>query len=201
MSGFEGAVGAFAMPASARQAALLLHTMPAADRGWLLQQLPASQRTEAEQLLAELAELGVPADPRLLDEVLAPVTTGAPPLRLPSTEGDRLVQRLGQLPPRSIGAALQTESDVLVARVLRLAPWPWREAVLDHLGPTRRRRIQEHMLSAPVPVAWNALDLALLDVLCSHAERGSVNGSGHPVAPRAPHTWRERAREFWKVLR
>jgi len=195
MSGFEGAVSAFDMPASARQAALLLHTMPESDRGWLLQQLPPSQRAGTEQLLAELVALGIPADPALLNQVLA---QAAQPGRVPSSQEERLIHRLGELPSRSIGAVLQSESDGLVARVLRLAPWPWREALLDHLGPTRRRRIQEHLSSEFTAVAWNALDLALLDVLCSRAEQGAGRGPSRPFALTARRPWGNRLQDTWR---
>jgi hypothetical protein len=43
-----------------RRAALTLHALAAPDREWLLEQLPATDRTALRGLLAELRELGIP---------------------------------------------------------------------------------------------------------------------------------------------
>ena len=54
---------------SARQVALILHGLADADRAWLLGRLPPAQVGMLEPLLAELRELGIPADPELAAQV------------------------------------------------------------------------------------------------------------------------------------
>lgn len=172
-----------------RKTALLLHTLRAEDRAWMLKQLPSPHRDEVHALLSELAELGVPADKSLLDEVLANPhavdTRPAVPLAESSAE------RVARAPARVVAPLLQAEPDVLVARVLRLAAWPWREAVLDLAGPTRRRRLQEYGIDV-TNGPRTALDDALVDALA-----GRLGSSGSE----SPPTWPARLRAHWSTWR
>lgn len=144
------------VPHGARQAALLLHTLGDTDRQWLLNQLDAHARSEAQTLLAELVALGVPADPSLREAVLAPAqaaigaraadAASLPPLSsLPTSASARLAQATVV----EMAGLLKNEPDALIAALLREAQrayageWVWRSGVLDRLGPTRRRRIGE----------------------------------------------------------
>ncbi len=148
--------------AGARQAALLLHTLVETDRRWMLARLPASARSEAEHLLAELATLGVPTDPRLLDQVL----TGSARAPVPAASPR---QRLDTATAVEVADLLQGEPDALVARLLRAGDWPWRNGVLERLGPTRRRRIEE--LRAGMAVASGAVSELLVEALAVRLER------------------------------
>lgn len=142
----------------ARQAALLMHTLADADRRWMLGQLDPAARAEAEQLLVELATLGVPTDPALLDAVLtrAPrngtgngngngARSGTTAATSTSAAGSDLpLDRLAHATVPEMVALLQNEPDALIACLLKEAhhaDWPWRTGLLDRLGPARRRRI------------------------------------------------------------
>jgi hypothetical protein len=57
--------------AGRRRAALTLHALAASDREWLLEQLPASDSSALRGLLAELQELGIPADAEVIRSALA----------------------------------------------------------------------------------------------------------------------------------
>ncbi len=149
--------------AGARQAALLLHTLIETDRQWLLDRLSASARSEAERLLAELATLGMPTDPRMLDQMLAG-RAGAP---VPAAASSR--QRLYAATAVEVADLLQGEPDALVARLLRAGDWPWRDGVLERLGPTRRRCIEE--LLAGVAVATGPVGESLAEALAARLER------------------------------
>lgn len=59
------------VPAGRRRAALTLHALAAADREWLLEQLPHQDRLALRGLLAELRELGIPADGDVIRAALA----------------------------------------------------------------------------------------------------------------------------------
>lgn len=176
----------------ARQAALLLHTLAPRDRDWMLSQLTPAQQDEARRLLAELGELGVPSDPSLLRDVLGAATERAPAGGTPAAAvaGRPTVERMSRLPAGTVAALLQQEPDALVARVLRIAAWPWRDAVLDVLGPTRRRRLQDVASNGMAPPRSAALDSALLDTLCARAA-GMVPAAG--TMPR----WPQRLRNRW----
>jgi hypothetical protein len=68
-----------------RKAALLLHAMRPRDQRWILDQLDANQRMVLQDLLAELKELGIPAEPSLLDAV-ADRYTGPLPSEISESE-------------------------------------------------------------------------------------------------------------------
>ncbi|OWQ46385.1 hypothetical protein CDL60_12935 [Roseateles noduli] len=123
----------------ARQAALLMHTLGEADRRWMLGQLDPAARAEAEQLLVELATLGVPSDPALLDAVLTRATRnvsgngngngngsgndhGARSATTASTSAagaDLPLARLAQATVPEMVALLQNEPDALIACLLQ----------------------------------------------------------------------------------
>lgn len=56
-----------------RRAALTVHALPPMERDWLLAQLGDAYRASLQDLLAELASLGIPQDPQLVRQALAVV--------------------------------------------------------------------------------------------------------------------------------
>jgi len=54
-----------------RRAALTLHALTVDDRNWLLERIDAPARQAMLDLLDELAELGIPSDGSLVEQVLA----------------------------------------------------------------------------------------------------------------------------------
>jgi hypothetical protein len=163
-----------------RKAALLLHSLPAPDRDWLLAQLAPAQRQGVQRLLDELQELGIPAEPQLLDEVVGP---GAPVAADPEAAQ---VDRVQRADPAAVAAWLQREPVGLVVRVLRLHDWRWTHEVLRQMGELRRREVQAVLAGVPprAPLRTRG-DAQLLALLVQRLERTP----GAPVlAP--PAAWR-----------
>ncbi len=123
--------------AGPRKAALLLHAMASETRLWLLSQLPEAQAETLRGLLAELSELGIPADETLLREVLADPDNAT---AAPSTDAQLAV--IEQAGPGTLWLALRDEPAGLVARLLALFDLRWEQAFLDQLGPSKRHQVQ-----------------------------------------------------------
>ena len=127
-----------------------MHALDRADRLWLLAQLPAVERERLEFMLEELAALGIPADRGVLDEVVsaAPPEEAAPPAARVDTphkpiDSSQQQSALSRLDPAVLVKLLRKEPAGLIARLLASHAWPWRDAVLEQLGPARRREIEE----------------------------------------------------------
>lgn len=133
---------------SLRNAALLLHAMPADDRGWLLAQLLPGERQGLEALLAELQALGMPADRSLL-AALSDDPARPPANELQSaTSGGQMRLALSSPDPRTmacIAAIVSSEPPALIAMLLDIADWPWHAAVLARLDGVRRRKVDEFL--------------------------------------------------------
>lgn len=144
----------------ARRAALLLHAMAEPDRRWLLDALPASQRSLLEALLEELVAMGVPVDQAWVDDAVANA-----PASPHSGNAAAMVH------------ALCEEPDRLIAQVLRCGPWPWQGELFAALPPHRRRAVQDLLqdgAESPVP---QALREALLAGLRDRSGAGSVSAT------------------------
>lgn len=169
-------------PASARQAALVLHAMQEADRNWILAALMPAQSLSLKSMLVELHELGVPADARLLRQVL-PKHNGEEPSRF-SSLGSRLtgliessmhaittsqaleadlredktvfsLQAMAELSPTqidSLASVLRNEPAGLVARLLQMRPWMWQEVLLSRLGAVQRRKVLDELKNRSEPI-------------------------------------------------
>lgn len=123
--------------AGPRKAALLLHAMAGETRLWLLAQLPEAQAEILRSLLAELQELGIPADQDLLREVLAD-----PDLAEAAPDAASQLSVIEAAGPGSLWLALRDEPAGLVARLLALFDLQWERAFLDQLGPSKRHQVQ-----------------------------------------------------------
>lgn len=137
-----------------RRAALLLHAMAPADRDWMLRQLPGDENARLQELLRELAELGIPHDRTLLKQVLAAPGPAPAPVREPTLGAQTLAYEQPALTPREtldaanparLALVLREEPVELVAMLLALQEWSWREAFLRHLGPLRSGQVQERL--------------------------------------------------------
>jgi hypothetical protein len=136
-----------------RRAALYLHALHVADRAFLLEQLAPSDRERLEGLLNELKVLGFPADREWAQlatvEPSQAVDLAASHDRMPGVSTDVATVALMAASPAVIGPVLLAEPDALVAQVLASRPWPWRDAVLQNAGVSRRRTIAEHLQEQP----------------------------------------------------
>lgn len=116
-----------------RRAALALHALAPGDRDWMLARLPAPERPALERLLAELRELGIPAEP-LPEGTL----DAAKAVEASCTPRDRLRAAAAL----DVARAVEGESPRLVARVLAIEAWPWRDELMKRLSRARRRAVE-----------------------------------------------------------
>lgn len=145
-----------------RQAALVLHALVAKDRHWMMQQLPGAQRELVRPLLEELAQLGLPADKSLVDEVLGNMRTPQP-IDVP------VASALEQASAHEVALLLQDEPDALVGKLLSLQAWAWKDKFILLLPPDRRAAVLQSLASythdAGKGIVSPELDAALLQEL------------------------------------
>jgi hypothetical protein len=135
-----------------RHSALLLHGLNAPDRQWILAQLGAEQRAGLESQLAELKDIGIPADPTLIEAALQ-ARQNRPPIAQDSGPGAALRQAPGAAVLRLLGP----EPAWLIAAVLSLEPWPWREAIFVGLDASKRERVRQAIGQRAAPKLAQAL--------------------------------------------
>lgn len=130
-----------------RRAALTIHALQEDDRRWILARLAPQIQQALEPLLAELAELGIPADSRLIEEVLQ---------GQPGTDSAQVQapwrRELAAADARRLEELLQGEPPAMVARILSAGPWPWEHDLLAGLPPDRRDAVlagREALVSRP----------------------------------------------------
>ncbi|CBJ37726.1 putative flagellar motor switch protein FliG [Ralstonia solanacearum CMR15] len=138
---------------STRSAALLLHALTIQDREWVLQKLGSSDRARLRPMLEELREMGIPADPAIVEHTLGamPFLAGSGELsasvagrgqaRLSAAVAD-LIARLNPVDPVALAEVLRFEPPRAIAHVLLITDWPWRAAVMARLGPSVRSRVE-----------------------------------------------------------
>jgi hypothetical protein len=115
-----------------RQAALVLHGMRVEDRAWAMRRLSPQSRTILQGLLDELNALGIASDPAL---VRAATAATVPSHAIKATPAVKAT-------PALVFAVLRQEPDALIARVLKLQAWSWREDVLALLGAKRTAQVE-----------------------------------------------------------
>jgi len=102
-----------------RQAAAALHGLHELDRSLILEQLAPADQATLRSYLAELSALGFEA---------APLADIAP----------RQSAELATAPAAVIYSLLEHEPAALVAQVLAVQPWGWRDELLALCTPARR---------------------------------------------------------------
>lgn len=153
-----------------RQSALLLHGLSKPDQRWLLSQLPESDRLILSQHLAELKQLGIPAEPALLDKATgARAASAAGPLHAAALP---MVQQM-----------LADEPVWMVAQVLALAEWPWRDALLASLPDGQRDRVAA---VRPAPLHPQAAERLMARLTERLALQGGLAMPAHRRGPRGP---------------
>ncbi|PRC93911.1 hypothetical protein [Solimicrobium silvestre] len=141
-----------------RQSALLLHGINKVDRQWILAQLAEEQHVQLSTHLEELTQMGMLANRSLVEGLLsraagksdAPATsTEQPGYALRSAHADVVLHLLNK------------EPTWLIAAVLSIEAWPWREAIYIGLDASKRDRVK-HALRETLP---KKLGLALITQL------------------------------------
>ena len=161
-----------------RQAALALHGLAPVDQEWLLSRLPVQRSAELRELLEELRDIGIPADPELIGHAIAtrPATAAQP--------GQRAARSM-TLSAQQAHTLLAGEPDELIAIVLSGDGWPWREAFLARLASYRSQRIRE-MAASRVP--GPALRRAVLDTFAGRAEL-CADAAPASISAKPSRTW------------
>jgi hypothetical protein len=111
----------------------MLSSLAGVDRDWMLARLQADEQTGLRVLLEELRGLGLAPSASLVKE-LALSRAAAEPVPISVA-----------VSAATAFAVLAREPDWLIALVLRLRPWPWRESFLRLLGTEWRMRVQESL--------------------------------------------------------
>ncbi len=156
-----------ALQPRARRAALLLHTVSANDRDWLLAQLSADERRLMDPLLAELRDLGIPIERELLAEVAG--------------GGADEVGGLAGADPALVARVLAAEPLDLIARVFALGPWSWSGAVLTAMSPVRREQLRDRLTSANRPAGPRSLlDARLLELVQARVQQSTQASTSLP---------------------
>lgn len=145
-----------------RKAALVLHALGAQDRHWVMQRLPELQRDLVQPLLEELAQLGLPADKGLVDDVLGSMPT-------PHRMDLPVASALEQVSAHKVALLLQDEPDALVGKLLSLQAWPWKDHFISLLPRERRAAVLQSLASytrdSGAGIVAPELDAALLQEL------------------------------------
>lgn len=165
-----------------RQAALLVHGLAPADAEWLLAQLKPGQQRQVRELVAELRQLGIPAQPM----PVSAMPTAAPSANPNVIVDDSPAARVRAASPAALSEVLRAEPPALTARLLSLEEWPWRDALLVELGPHKRRQVESALISSPAcpPQLGAALVATLLPTIEMAAAR-SIAAVPKVVAPPA----------------
>ena len=198
---------------NARQAALTLHAMAPHDAGWLLQQLPAIESAELQSLLEELRDLGIPSDPRLLDELRQGDAEPRGPAPADCAHSDELpvealMHELDTARADLLLPILKSEPVALLAFLLSLKSWSWAESLLAALETHRRLSLRLQIDSLDVsagaaPPQAAQLQLALLRRLLQRYRNAEASVSSQNTAGAHPsgfaRWWQER-RRFWSSI-
>lgn len=168
-----------------RKAALVLHSLGTRDRHWMLQRLPSAHRELLQPLLDELAQLGLPADPGLVNQVLG----GLRSLAAVEPVGRSTLE---QASAPDIDLLVRGEPDALVGKLLSLFPWRWRDDFIALLPATRRGAIilAEASSARDAGAGISAPDLAAALLQELEARLGDLPQAARP-ARRLLSRWRK----------
>ncbi|MDM5179191.1 hypothetical protein F2P44_15985 [Massilia sp. CCM 8695] len=158
-----------------RRAAVALHGLGAQDRGYILDALPGSDRTELLACLAELDELGFSSDPSSLEDALG----SAPPA--PGGAGLNPSERMARATSAQMFALLEDEPNALIAQVLGMQRWVWGEPCLALFAPARQDKIRAALAA---PVAAPARAAFLLGAVAARLEQAAPTPASSARNPR-----------------
>lgn len=169
--------GPSTVSAGARRAALLTRRLDPADRAWLLGCLPAHQRVQLETLLVELAELGIPNDADVLQQVLNEARTHA----LPSDD-HQFLRHLSGAQIGVLASCLRAEPATLTRRLLQVEDWPWREQLMAAWDAAWRGQV-DAAADACAPRLQQALVRGIARRVRMMSEQAAVPSPNVPAGP------------------
>lgn len=126
-----------------RRAALALHATESHDRDWLLAQLPEADRGVLDQMLKDLAVLGLPRDQALVEELLRGDSPPAVAAVAEPSKAEQALLRLRDAAPADLASLLEREPTELAAHAITLLPNTERASILPFLSAPKRRQVQE----------------------------------------------------------
>ncbi|MBL8515551.1 MAG: hypothetical protein JNM76_01170 [Betaproteobacteria bacterium] len=138
------------VPASIRHAALIVHALPEAERGWIMGVLADHERQLLSPLLMELVQLGIPADTTLVGSVIAADhRSSSAPIPHSSADDPGETQLLrseryaldGTL-IKVLARELSGEPTEMIALLLAADDWPWKTELLKKLPATVRVNVE-----------------------------------------------------------
>ena len=178
-----------------RRAAAVLHTLPEEDRQWLLGELPESERNTLNQLLGELKELGFDAGC-----TAQPVVTFMPRVGAGNTtDFSSAADIVRNAPVRELIALLEHEPSSLIAQVLRIEEWPWKQAFLQGLPHLRRDRIVA--MVDQMPPMGSSMSSCLLDGIAKRLRAVGDSGTTGVSADRMQSTLPSYRQTFSALLK
>jgi len=108
-----------------RRAAVALFELHEVDRNWILEALPANDRGLLLKLLDELKELGFARDASLSTDSSALAS---------DNDQDAPMEVLKHASDATMLAILENEPAILIARLLQIEEWPWKNSILEQMG-------------------------------------------------------------------
>lgn len=127
------------MIAGMRQAALFLHSLNKKDQKWLLKQLPANKKAQLLLLLDELKSVGIPGGQNWL-----PSVNEDSPQDLSKEFSPESISCIAIIDSASIEQVKKTllgEPDVIIATVLAVRRWSWKEQFLNLFAAKRKKQL------------------------------------------------------------
>lgn len=148
-----------------REVALALHALVPEDRTWLIERLSPAQQRAVEPLIAELHDLGIPADAHLVDQAL----------RRGAHEVARSAQqRIAALRAPRAAELLHGEPASFVACFLGLTAWPWTREYVATLDASAQQQLKQAMHDAPEASA--ALRAWLMEAIAVRIDAAAIDG-------------------------
>lgn len=187
-----------------KKTALHLHGLNKSDRQWLLGQLPEHQREKLAVMLDELRTLGIPQEPGLasdFDGLNRDSTRAA--LESQTVHGlSPYIEIIAQAEPMAVNAILNREPEAVVAAVLQISDWPWRQVVLEDFPLPRRHLISEAMKNPEGRLTEKTCEVVLqilAERLGDTSSSSAETNDNVPNEPKRPvRRWPFRWRRFWQ---
>jgi len=129
-----------------RRAAVALHGVSEADRSWVLNALPATDREAVQQMLAELKELGFG------DDLGAVMNVSRETINAKSGDEISALERIRAARAEQLFSILEHEPSSLIAQFISIEKWSWSGDFLALFPVARKERILasvSHTLDIP----------------------------------------------------